>query len=130
LTSTADGLISRAARADFNGASLTDLEVLMSVWGSGPSADTEGWRAQDLPALLHSADVHIDLSAFAESDRITVTAADLPGRTLVGGQAWLTVTLPAGRAFQLQLEGQGERRCVQLSSLEPGQDLWIVPGPC
>lgn len=125
-----DGIVSRDAKAEFNGSLLTDLEVLMGVWGSGPSADTEGWRAQDLRELLDSADVHIDLSAFAESNRITVTAADLPARTLSTSQRWLTVTVPAGRALQLQLEGQGERRCVQLSPLEPGQDLWVMPTSC
>lgn len=125
-----DGIVSREARAAFNGALLTDLEVLISVWGSGPSADTEGWRAQDLFALLDSADVHINLGVFAGPDRITVTAVDLPGRSLSTNQTWLTVTVPARRSLHLQLEGQGERRCVALSSLEPGQDLWVVPDPC
>lgn len=125
-----DGIVSREAKADFNGTLLTDLEVLMGVWGSGPSADTEGWSAQDLRELLDSADVHINLSVFGQSNYIKVTATDLPERILVGGQAWVTVTLPAGRAWQLQLEGQGERRCVALSPLEPGQDLWVVPTSC
>ncbi|MFN4219011.1 MAG: S8 family serine peptidase [Candidatus Bipolaricaulia bacterium] len=125
-----DGLVSRDAKAEFNSTLLTDLEVLISVWGSGPSADIEGWRAQDLFALLDSADVHIDLSAFVGSDRVTVTATDLPARTLSASQGWLTVTLPAGRAWQLQLEGQSERRCIALSPLEAGQDLWVMPTSC
>ncbi len=125
-----DGVISREAKAAFNGLFLTDLEVLLSVWGSGPSADTEGWRAQDLVALLDSADVHIDLSVFGGSDRVMMTAPDLPGRTLSASQRWLTVTVPARRAVQLQLEGQGERRCVALGPREPGQDLWVVPTRC
>lgn len=125
-----DGIVSREMRAEFNGSLLTDLEVLMSVWGNGLSAEAEGWRAQDLLALLDSADVHIDLSVFGGSDHIKITATDLPERILSASQRWLTVTVPAGRAFQLQLEGQGERRCVVLSSLEPGQDLWVVPDRC
>lgn len=125
-----DGIVSRDAKAEFNGLLLTDLEVLISVWGSGPSADAEGWRAQDLFTLLDSADVHIDLSVFEGSDHVRVTAADLPARVLSPSQRWLTVTVPAGQAPHLHLESQGKRYCVLLSPLRPGQDLWVVPTQC
>ncbi len=121
------------SRFDFNGdgiMSLTDLEVLRGVWGSGLSADTEGWRAHDLREILDSADVHIDLSVFGKSDYIKVTAADLPERTLSVSRRWLTVTVPVGRTVRLHLEGQGERRCTVLTPLESGQDLWVVPDLC
>ncbi len=131
-----DGLLHRELRADFNGWALTDLEVLMGVWGSGPSADTEGWRAQDLLALLDSADVHIDLTEFKSIDQIKVVALGLPERAIpVVGQAWVTLTIPARRGLQIALEGWSKgrlavRRCAQIDSLAPGQDMWLTSGAC
>lgn len=126
-----DGQLSRERKAEFNGALLTDSEVLMSVWGSGPSADTEGWRAQDLRALLDSADVHIDLTDFEKADQIKIVAAGLPERTVSSGRA--VVTVPAGRRFQLEFRFGNTiaiRRCATVGPLEGGQDLWLVPTSC
>ena len=127
-----DGLISREARVEFNGSLLTDLEVLMGVWGSEPSADTEGWRAQDLLTLLDSADVHLDLTSFGRLERLKIVAPGLPERLISSERRWVTVTVPAGRYLQIVLEGRSgtSRLCAPIGPLEAGQDLWVVPKPC
>ncbi len=127
-----DGRLSREAKADFNGSLLTDLEVLLSVWGSGPSADTEGWRTQDLLALLDSADVHVDLTIFGRLEQLKTLAPGLPERLISSEPRWVTVTVPAGQALQIVLEGYNgtPRLCASIGPLEPGQDLWVVPKPC
>ncbi len=48
-------------------------------WGSGPSADTAGWNTRDLPMLLQSTDVHLDLADFGNFDQIKIIASGLPG---------------------------------------------------
>lgn len=122
-----DGIISREARADVNGLLLTDLEVLMSLWGSGPSAETEGWNLRDLSTLLNSADVHFDLTSLGYFDHIKIIATGLPERTLLSGP--VTMTIPAGKSFHFELQGWrggvvALHRCARAGPLEPGQDLW------
>lgn len=131
-----DGQVSRDSKAEFNGLLLTDLEVLMRVWSSGPSADTESWHAQNLLSLLDSADVHIDLkTAFGDQklDQIRLIVAGLPERTLSVTQ--ITVTVPTARSFQFELTGGSGgrlvvRRCASVPPLEPGQDVWVALGSC
>ncbi len=130
-----DGVISREARADFNGSLLTDLEVLMSVWGSGPSAETEGWNLRDLPTLLNSADVHFDLTSLGDFDHIKMIATGLPERTVPSGRTVVTVTIPAGKSLHFELQGWrggvvALRRCARAGPLEPGQDLWASWTAC
>jgi hypothetical protein len=78
-----DGIVSRDDKALFKGGLLTDLEVLMGMWGRGPGAETEGWRAEELPRLLDSADLHLDLSALFERwglDQAIITTSSAPER--------------------------------------------------
>lgn len=133
-----DGLLSRAARAPFKGQLLADLEVLMAVWGQGPNADTEGWRAEDLPRLLDSADLHLDLSELFERwglDQAIITPSRAPER-LVGPEApELVVTISAYESITVRVQGRaGDRvrveQCAELEPLEPGQDLWAELGDC
>jgi subtilisin family serine protease len=125
-----DGLISREMRSEFNGSLLTDLEVLMGVWGSGPSPDTEGWQAHDLLELLDSADVHVDLTSLGSFEQLEISVSGLPERLISSEQRWVTVTVPAGRALQIVLRNGVLRLCAPIGPLEPGQDLWVVPKPC
>jgi subtilisin family serine protease len=125
-----DGLISREMRSEFNGSLLTDLEVLMGVWGSGPSPDTEGWQAHDLLELLDSADVHVDLTSLGSFEQLEISVSGLPERLISSERRWVTVTVPAGRALQIVLRNGVLRLCAPIGPLEPGQDLWVVPKPC
>jgi subtilisin family serine protease len=125
-----DGLISREMRSEFNGSLLTDLEVLMGIWGSGPSPDTEGWQAHDLLELLDSADVHVDLTSLGSFEQLEISASGLPERLISSERRWVTVTVPAGRALQIVLRNGVLRLCAPIGPLEPGQDLWVVPKPC
>jgi subtilisin family serine protease len=125
-----DGLISREMRSEFNGSLLTDLEVLMGVWGSGPSPDTEGWRPQDLLTLLDSADVHLDLTTLEGGEQLEISAPGLPERLISSERRWVTITVPTGRALQIVLRNGVLRLCAPIGPLEPGQDLWVVPKPC
>jgi hypothetical protein len=125
-----DGLISREMRSEFNGSLLTDLEVLIGVWGSGPSPDTEGWQAHDLLELLDSADVHVDLTSLESFEQLEISASGLPERLISSERRWVTVTVPAGRALQIVLRNGVLRLCAPIGPLEPGQDLWVVPKPC
>jgi subtilisin family serine protease len=125
-----DGLISREMRSEFNGSLLTDLEVLMGVWGSGPSPDTEGWQAHDLLELLDSADVHVDLTSLGSFEQLEISVSGLPERLISSERRWVTVTVPAERALQIVLRNGVLRLCAPIGPLEPGQDLWVVPKPC
>jgi subtilisin family serine protease len=125
-----DGLISREMRSEFNGSLLTDLEVLIGVWGSGPSPDTEGWQAHDLLELLDSADVHVDLTSLGSFEQLEISVSGLPERLISSERRWVTVTVPAGRALQIVLRNGVLRLCAPIGLLEPGQDLWVVPKPC
>jgi subtilisin family serine protease len=125
-----DGLISREMRSEFNGSLLTDLEVLMGVWGSGPSPDTEGWQAHDLLELLDSADVHVDLTSLGSFEQLEISVSGLPERLISSERRWVTVTVPAERALQIVLRNGVLRLCAPIGPLEPGQDLWVVPKLC
>jgi len=133
-----DGIISRSARAPFKGGLLTDLEVLMAVWGRGPGADTEGWRAEDLPRLLESADLHLDLSGLFERwglDQVIITTSRAPERLVRSEAPELVVTVPAYEPITVRVQGmEGDHvrveQCAELKPLEPGQDLWVELGAC
>ena len=134
-----DGLLSRDAKAPFKGQMLTDLEVLMGVWGLGAGADTEGWRAEDLPKLLDSVDLHLDLKELFEREgveRVVVRVTGAPEQEATPEQPHLVVTVPlATGPIVVRVQGlRGDRaaveRCAVLEPVAPGQDLWVALRDC
>jgi hypothetical protein len=133
-----DGIVSRDDKAPFKGGLLTDLEVLMGMWGRGPGAETEGWRAEELPRLLDSADLHLDLSGFFERwglDQAIVITSSAPQRLVRPDAPQLVMTVPAYESITVRVRGMvGDgvkvERCAQLQRFEPGRDLWVELGDC
>lgn len=131
-----DGKISRTELVNFKGTPKTDLQVLMEIWGQGAGADTEGWLAEDLPSLLNSGDVHLDLTAWAAGlglDEIKLIPSQGPIRIVKDTKLIVTAT-----AFMtVQLEAQGLKngtvvatRCARVEPLEPGQDVTVTWNQC
>ncbi len=133
-----DGKLSRDDAIAFKGVLKTDLQVLMELWGSGPTADIEGWSAEDLPKLLDSVDLHINFSgliAALELDEVRVSFSNAPSRLLTPRAPNLIATVPAFATIQIEAQGIKDgivvvRSCAQLRPLEPGQDVRVELKDC
>ncbi|HEY0583013.1 MAG TPA: hypothetical protein VGE94_12575, partial [Chloroflexota bacterium] len=156
-----DGLLSRRDRAlvplhadgtpssgPADQTDMTDLGVLGSQWGKGPTGktiDTEGWTAADLDRLLESGDLEIHAADFFADASVTEvdisvkrqdTGDVLPARKLKRGDDFLVVTAPLG-SVPTQLEvtasalANGARvdATAQVVSLHLGQDLRVDLSP-
>ena len=112
----------------------------MELWSRGPSAQTEGWGARDLPQLLDSANLHLELSElFAQWDLdralIVVSYSQAPERVATPEAPELVVTVPAFESVRVRVKGIEDGRilvevCAELEPWEPGQDLWVELGGC
>ncbi len=134
-----DGVLDRKAKAPFKGRALTDLEVLMEVWGAGPGADTEGWRAEALPGLLDSVDLHLDLTELFEREgveRVEVRATGAPAREATAERPRLVITTPLQPRVRVHVRGFSAEgalrveRCAVVEPTAPGQDLWVALKAC
>ena len=78
------------------------------MWGRGLNADIEGWRAEELPKLLDSADLHLDLLGLIAAlglDEVRVSISNAPSRTLTPRAPKLVATVPAFAAIQIEAQG-------------------------
>jgi len=133
-----DGKLSRSDAVVFKGIPKTDLQVLMEMWGLGPDPDTEGWRAEELPKLLDSADLHLDLASWIAAlglDEVRVFISNAPSRVLTSRTSKLVVTVPAFMTVQIEAQGIKHgtvitKSCAQLEPLEAGQDVKVEFKDC
>lgn len=100
--------------------------------------DVEGWRAEDLPSLLESADLHLDLSELFERwglDRANIVVLGATERVATAEAAELVITVPPLGFIDVRVQGMRGvhefiEQCAQFVSLESGQDLWVELEDC
>lgn len=104
-------------------------------------AETEGWQAEDLPKLLDSVDLHLDLSElFADAEegveRAVVRVTGAPERVVTAERSRLVVTAPLQARMSVHVQGFSQEgklrveRCAVREPTAPGQDLWVSLRDC
>jgi len=133
-----DGQISRNNLAEFKGQQKIDLQVLMDVWGSGPNPDTEGWEAEDLPKLLDSADLHVDLSPWFSLlglEKVVLSISYAPSNVITPEAPKVIITVPAFTTIMIEAKGMKGNEvitagCAIIGPLEPGEDVNVELKDC
>lgn len=131
-----DGRLSATRTAPFQGADLSDLEVFQGVFPSGRDPVTHGFVAADLPSLLGSGDVHVDLSVLAArgAERAVLSLDGVPAAVEIERVTSHAAVLSTPWTSTATLRARGitegaEFVCLQVELEPPGAGVDVVATP-